>query len=217
MKRAPDCDICPAVREDVYLFVKGTPDEYIAKVKEYNTNSAIVANARRLKGRVDEKLTEEDKQNALSVLTSKRHLCLTCPKRRLLPKAALLPSPGLGCPESRITVNPLSAAVEVVGQAAISTLKCIRARGRKQTGVSSSLKTPRSHSRALQGGPQQCLPFYPRRLPSVLQGDPTISVPLEENSLGHIHLYLLTSRGLPPNKPAGPSPVFRAALHLIHP
>ncbi|XP_043753705.1 major allergen I polypeptide chain 1-like isoform X3 [Cervus elaphus] len=63
-----NCDICPAVREDVYLFVKGTPDEYIAKVKEYNTNSAIVANARRLKGRVDEKLTEEDKQNALSVL-----------------------------------------------------------------------------------------------------------------------------------------------------
>ncbi|CAI9161776.1 unnamed protein product [Rangifer tarandus platyrhynchus] len=63
-----NCDISPAVREDVYLFVKGTPEEYIAKVKEYNTNSAIVANARRLKGRVDEKLTEEDKQNALSIL-----------------------------------------------------------------------------------------------------------------------------------------------------
>ena len=58
----------PAVREDVYLFVRGTPEEYIAKVKEYNTNSAIVANARRLKDRVDEKLTEEDKQNALSIL-----------------------------------------------------------------------------------------------------------------------------------------------------
>jgi len=56
------------VREDVYLFVRGTPEEYIAKVKEYNTNSAIVANARRLKDRVDEKLTEEDKQNAFSVL-----------------------------------------------------------------------------------------------------------------------------------------------------
>ena len=56
------------MREDVYLFVKRTPEEYIAKVKEYITNSAIVANARRLKGRVDEKLTEEDKQNALSVL-----------------------------------------------------------------------------------------------------------------------------------------------------
>ncbi|XDA83247.1 hypothetical protein R6Z07F_013141 [Ovis aries] len=63
-----NCDICPAVREDVYLFVRGTPEEYIAKVKEYNTNSAIVANARRLKDRVDEKLTEEDKQNALSIL-----------------------------------------------------------------------------------------------------------------------------------------------------
>uniref|UniRef100_A0A8C6FGZ8 Uncharacterized protein n=1 Tax=Moschus moschiferus TaxID=68415 RepID=A0A8C6FGZ8_MOSMO len=63
-----DCDICPAVKEDVYLFVRGTPEEYIAKVKEYNTNSAIVANARRLKDRVDEKLTEEDKQNTLSIL-----------------------------------------------------------------------------------------------------------------------------------------------------
>ncbi|XP_044787890.2 major allergen I polypeptide chain 1-like [Bubalus bubalis] len=61
-------DICPAVREDVYLFVRGTPEEYIAKVKEYNTNSAIVANARKLKDRVNEKLTEEDKQNAFSVL-----------------------------------------------------------------------------------------------------------------------------------------------------
>ncbi|XP_052512575.1 LOW QUALITY PROTEIN: major allergen I polypeptide chain 1-like [Budorcas taxicolor] len=63
-----NCDNCPAVREDVYLFVGGTPEEYIAKVKEYNTNSAIVANTRRLKDRVDEKLTEEDKQNALSIL-----------------------------------------------------------------------------------------------------------------------------------------------------
>ena len=56
------------MREDVYLFVRGTPEEYIAKAKEYNTNSAIVANARKLKDRVNEKLTEEDKQNAFSVL-----------------------------------------------------------------------------------------------------------------------------------------------------
>ena len=66
------------MREDVYLFVKGTPEEYIAKVKEYNTNSAIVANARRLKGRVDEKLTEEDKQNALSVLVGEAMCGCAC-------------------------------------------------------------------------------------------------------------------------------------------
>ena len=38
--------------------------------------------------------------------TPKGHLCPTCPNRKLLPKAALLPSPGLGCPELRIRANP---------------------------------------------------------------------------------------------------------------
>ena len=76
--------------------------------------------------------------------------------------------------------------------------KCPRARGRKQIGISSSLETPRCHSRVLPGGPQQCLPFYPRRLPSALQGNHTSSAPLEEDSLGHIHLYPLVFRGRSP-------------------
>ena len=79
-----------------------------------------------------------------------------------------------------------------------------RAKGKKQTGINSPLKTFRSHSRALPDGPQQCSPVYHKRLPSALQGDPTTSLPLEEASLGCTHPYLLTSRGLPPNKPPGP-------------
>ncbi|KAM7233566.1 LOW QUALITY PROTEIN: hypothetical protein CapIbe_015702 [Capra ibex] len=63
-----NCDICPGSERGCLPVCRGTPEEYIAKVKEYNTNSAIVANARSLKDRVDEKLTEEDKQNALSIL-----------------------------------------------------------------------------------------------------------------------------------------------------
>ena len=90
------------------------------------------------------------------------------------------------------------------GTSSYFSSKSPRARGKKQTGINSPLKTSRNHSRALSDGPQQCSPFYRRRLPSALQGDPTTSVPLEEASLQCSYPYLLISRGLPLNKPPGP-------------
>nr|XP_031314468.1 major allergen I polypeptide chain 1-like isoform X5 [Camelus dromedarius] len=63
-----NCDICPVMKDDVNRFLVGTPEEYIAIVRQYNSNSLIEANARKLKSCVDGKLTLEDKQNALSAL-----------------------------------------------------------------------------------------------------------------------------------------------------
>ncbi|GAB5582197.1 major allergen I polypeptide chain 1 precursor [Prionailurus iriomotensis] len=63
-----DCEICPAVKRDVDLFLTGTPDEYVEQVAQYNTESEVLENARILKNCVDAKMTEEDKENALSLL-----------------------------------------------------------------------------------------------------------------------------------------------------
>lgn len=64
----PDCDICPAVKEDVNIFLTGTPDDYVKKVSQYQSNPVILANAEKLQNCIDKKLTAEDKENALSVL-----------------------------------------------------------------------------------------------------------------------------------------------------
>lgn len=71
----PDCDICPAVKEDVNIFLTGTPDDYVKKVSQYQRNPVILANAEKLKNCIDKKLTAEDKENALSVLVG-RAVCL---------------------------------------------------------------------------------------------------------------------------------------------
>ncbi|XP_046536281.1 major allergen I polypeptide chain 1-like [Equus quagga] len=63
-----NCDICPAVKEDVNIFLTGTPDDYVKKVSQYQSNPVILANAEKLKNCIDKKLTAEDKENALSVL-----------------------------------------------------------------------------------------------------------------------------------------------------
>uniref|UniRef100_A0A9L0TNE5 Major allergen I polypeptide chain 1-like n=1 Tax=Equus caballus TaxID=9796 RepID=A0A9L0TNE5_HORSE len=63
-----NCDICPAVKEDVNIFLTGTPDDYVKKVSQYQRNPVILANAEKLKNCIDKKLTAEDKENALSVL-----------------------------------------------------------------------------------------------------------------------------------------------------
>ncbi|XP_058385140.1 major allergen I polypeptide chain 1-like [Diceros bicornis minor] len=63
-----NCDICPAVKNDVNIFLTGTTDEYINTVSKYQNNSLILANAKNLKNCMDQKLTEEDKENALNVL-----------------------------------------------------------------------------------------------------------------------------------------------------
>ncbi|XP_007096806.1 major allergen I polypeptide chain 1 [Panthera tigris] len=63
-----DCEICSAVKRNVDLFLTGTPDEYVEQVAQYNARSVVLDNARTLKNCVDAKMTEEDKENALSVL-----------------------------------------------------------------------------------------------------------------------------------------------------
>ncbi|XP_071065078.1 major allergen I polypeptide chain 1-like [Dasypus novemcinctus] len=63
-----NCDICPPVKNDVNLFLTGTPDEYVNNVAKYQDNPLILTNARNLKTCADAKLTEEDKQHALTVL-----------------------------------------------------------------------------------------------------------------------------------------------------
>uniref|UniRef100_P30438-2 Isoform 2 of Major allergen I polypeptide chain 1 n=1 Tax=Felis catus TaxID=9685 RepID=P30438-2 len=63
-----DCEICPAVKRDVDLFLTGTPDEYVEQVAQYKALPVVLENARILKNCVDAKMTEEDKENALSVL-----------------------------------------------------------------------------------------------------------------------------------------------------
>ena len=61
-------DICPALRDTVDLFISGSHDEYIEQVEKYNQNPDVLETADTLKSCVDERLTAEDKQNALSAL-----------------------------------------------------------------------------------------------------------------------------------------------------
>ena len=64
-------DICPALRDTVDLFISGSHDEYIEQVEKYNQNSDVQETANTLKSCVDERLTAEDKQNALSALVGR--------------------------------------------------------------------------------------------------------------------------------------------------
>ena len=61
-------DICPALRDTVDLFLSGSHEAYIEQVEKYNQNSDVLETADTLKSCVDEKLTAEDKQDALNVL-----------------------------------------------------------------------------------------------------------------------------------------------------
>ena len=61
-------DICPALRDTVDLFLSGSHEAYIEQVEKYNQNSEVLETADTLKSCVDEKLTAEDKQDALSTL-----------------------------------------------------------------------------------------------------------------------------------------------------
>uniref|UniRef100_A0A8C6CGF1 Androgen-binding protein alpha subunit n=1 Tax=Moschus moschiferus TaxID=68415 RepID=A0A8C6CGF1_MOSMO len=61
-------DICPALRDTVDLFISGSHEAYIEQVEKYNQNPNVLETADTLKNCVDEKLTAEDKQNALSAL-----------------------------------------------------------------------------------------------------------------------------------------------------
>ena len=61
-------DICPGLRDTVHLFIPGSHEAYIEQVEKYNQNSEVLETADTLKSCVDEKLTAEDKQDALSTL-----------------------------------------------------------------------------------------------------------------------------------------------------
>ncbi|KAM9063312.1 major allergen I polypeptide chain 1-like [Sarcophilus harrisii] len=64
-----DCGLCPAVSEDVYAFINGTSKEYTDIVKKHTENPAIIENAKILKACVDAKLTKEDKDAAVNLVT----------------------------------------------------------------------------------------------------------------------------------------------------
>ncbi|XP_058531085.1 major allergen I polypeptide chain 1-like [Ochotona princeps] len=61
-------DICPAVEQAVQLFLSGSPDDYISNMGRYVSDPAVLANEAALKKCVDSKLTEEDKQHAMSAV-----------------------------------------------------------------------------------------------------------------------------------------------------
>ncbi|KAI4534445.1 hypothetical protein MG293_015305 [Ovis ammon polii] len=61
-------DICPALRDTVDLFISGSHEAYIEQVEKYNQNPDVLETANTLKTCVDEKLTPQDKQDALSAL-----------------------------------------------------------------------------------------------------------------------------------------------------
>ncbi|KAI4558692.1 hypothetical protein MJT46_013334 [Ovis ammon polii x Ovis aries] len=69
-------DICPALRDTVDLFISGSHEAYIEQVEKYNQNPDVLETANTLKSCVDENLTPQDKQDALSALEpgSKKNL-----------------------------------------------------------------------------------------------------------------------------------------------
>ncbi|XP_021095262.1 major allergen I polypeptide chain 1-like [Heterocephalus glaber] len=74
-------ELCSAVKKDVDLFLNGTTDEYVTYMKKYISDPEMLAIAASVKECVDDKLTEEDKENASSVLVSPQgmsvYLCLS--------------------------------------------------------------------------------------------------------------------------------------------
>ncbi|KAL1769482.1 major allergen I polypeptide chain 1-like [Sigmodon hispidus] len=73
-----DCGICPAIKEDVNLFLTGSVSEYVAFIQQYKNESVILENAENLKKCIDSKLTEEDKANAQSLIVSCLYVCPGC-------------------------------------------------------------------------------------------------------------------------------------------
>uniref|UniRef100_A0A8C6N1M6 Secretoglobin, family 1B, member 3 n=1 Tax=Mus spicilegus TaxID=10103 RepID=A0A8C6N1M6_MUSSI len=65
-----DCGICPAIKEDVRLFLNGTSEEYVAYVKQFKDDydPEILENTAKIKQCVDSTLTEEDKAHATAFI-----------------------------------------------------------------------------------------------------------------------------------------------------
>ncbi|XP_057617183.1 major allergen I polypeptide chain 1-like [Chionomys nivalis] len=63
-----NCGICPAINEDLALFLGPSVSDYVDFVSQYRNESATLETAEFLKICVDSKLTEEDKANAKSLV-----------------------------------------------------------------------------------------------------------------------------------------------------
>ena len=66
----PDCGICPAIKEDVRLFLNGTSEEYVEYVKQYKDDPEILENTEKIKQCVGSTLTKEDKIHATTFIVS---------------------------------------------------------------------------------------------------------------------------------------------------
>ncbi|EHB14024.1 Major allergen I polypeptide chain 1 [Heterocephalus glaber] len=77
-------ELCSAVKKDVDLFLNGTTDEYVTYMKKYISDPEMLAIAASVKECVDDKLTEEDKENASSVLGPCVQEFPNCPDKVLL-------------------------------------------------------------------------------------------------------------------------------------
>ncbi|XP_007539570.1 major allergen I polypeptide chain 1-like [Erinaceus europaeus] len=60
--------ICPAVMEDIDMFLMGSQKEYVNLVASYQNKTLVKENAENLKQCVDTKLTAEEKRMVLNVL-----------------------------------------------------------------------------------------------------------------------------------------------------
>lgn len=72
-----DCDVCPKLKETIALFVAGDYEDYMAKVRENNSNPFIQDSLQKLKICMDRTLTQEDMQNALNIMVGQP--CVSAP------------------------------------------------------------------------------------------------------------------------------------------
>ncbi|XP_047649377.1 major allergen I polypeptide chain 1-like [Phacochoerus africanus] len=63
-----NCDVCPKLKETIALFVAGDYEDYMAKVRENNSNPFIQDSLQKLKICMDRTLTQEDVQNVLNTM-----------------------------------------------------------------------------------------------------------------------------------------------------
>nr|QNT60504.1 ABPA21 [Mus musculus castaneus] len=63
-----DCGICPAIKEDVHLFLNRTSEEYVEYMKQYKDHPEILENTEKIKQCVDITLTEADKAHVTAFI-----------------------------------------------------------------------------------------------------------------------------------------------------
>ncbi|XP_021076491.1 major allergen I polypeptide chain 1-like [Mus pahari] len=63
-----DCGLCPALDKKVDIFFEGTPEEYVEYLGQFNDYPNVLENAANIKKCVDRTLTEEDKDQAISLI-----------------------------------------------------------------------------------------------------------------------------------------------------